>query len=65
MSSMPGSSSDQENPCRIRSSWVGFSWNVAITPVSPRPAPAKTKCSASRVFPMPDGPAIRVEAPRQ
>ena len=49
----------------IRSSWTGFSWKVAMTPFSPRSAPATTKCSANRVFPIPDGPAMTVAAPRQ
>ena len=48
---------------RFGSSWVGFSWNVAITQVSPRSIPAKMKWSASKVLPTPEGPASRVEAP--
>ena len=46
MSSTPGSSNDQEKPlAECRSSWAGFSWNVAMSPgFAATRAPAKTKC---------------------
>ncbi len=62
---MAGSSAGQPRPRSIRCSWVGFSWRVAITPGSPRRAPAKMKCSPMTVFPDPVGPATSVEAPGQ
>ena len=51
ISSTFGSLSDQENPCTMRSSWTGFSWNVAKSPCSPNSAPAEDEMQRDEGLP--------------
>ena len=65
ISSIPGSCSDQEKPWQYPFELHGvFLERGDETYLAAIAAPAKMKCSASRVFPTPDGPATRVAAPR-